>query len=356
MTFDPQVLYEVSRHYYELGRTQEQIAASLGISRSQVSRALKKAHDDGIVRITLVPPAADFASLRAEMMGRFGLADCVIIPGESVPLKMLAHNLGLAGADAVAGRVADGASLGVSWGATLSELAMALGARKPDPRRVTVVPLLGGQGQASRELQVNGIASRVASAFGGVNMLLHAPSMVDTAEAKHMLMRDSAIRQVVEAWDHLDVAVVGIGAFEPPSTLLDEGGFSAGDLSELTIAGAVGDVCMNFFDARGRQVSTPLADRLIGITFEQLLEVECVVAVAGGVNKAAAVVGALCSGIVDVLVIDDTTARAVMTGAAGTTGTTAVTGTTGTTGVTGTTGATGTTGTTDMNGEAFKCR
>ena len=53
MTFDPQPLYEVSRHYYELGRTQEQIAESLGISRSQVSRALKRALDDGIVRITL---------------------------------------------------------------------------------------------------------------------------------------------------------------------------------------------------------------------------------------------------------------------------------------------------------------
>ena len=315
MTFDPQLLYEVSRHYYELGRTQEQIAESLGISRSQVSRALKRALDDGIVRITLVPPAADFASLQEEMMSRFGLAGCVIIPGESVPPKMLAHNLGRAGAAAVADRAADGAALGVSWGATLSELAMALEARKPEPRRVTVVPLLGGQGQASRELQVSDIASRVAGAFGSgaTNMLLHAPSIVDTAEAKQMLMRDSTIRQVADAWTHLDIAVVGIGAFEPPSTLLEEGGFSADDLSELTAAGAVGDMCMNFFDARGRQVSIPLADRSIGISFEQLLEVECVVAVAGGANKAAAVAGALLSRIVNVLVIDDITARAVLT-------------------------------------------
>jgi deoxyribonucleoside regulator len=326
MSFDPQLLYEVSRHYYELGRTQEQIAASLGISRSQVSRALKRAHDEGIVRITLVPPSADFASLRAEMMGRFGLADCVIIPGESMPLKMLAHNLGIAGAAAVADRATDGAAIGVSWGATLSELAMALEARKPEPRRITVIPLLGGQGQASRDLQVNGIASRVASAFGGVNVLLHAPSTVDTAEAKQMLMRDSAIRQVVEAWNRLDLAIVGIGAFEPPSTLLAEGGFSENELSELKAAGAVGDMCMNFFDTRGRQVVTSLTDRLIGITFEQLLEVKCVVAVAGGVNKAAAVAGALRSRIIDVLVIDDTTARAVLTG------------------------------TTESKGEAFKCR
>ena len=60
MSFDPQLLYEVSRHYYELGRTQEEIAQSLGISRSQVSRAIKKARDEGIVVIKLVPPAGSF--------------------------------------------------------------------------------------------------------------------------------------------------------------------------------------------------------------------------------------------------------------------------------------------------------
>jgi len=315
MSFDPQLLYEVSRHYYELGRTQEEIAQSLGISRSQVSRAIKKARDEGIVVIKLVPPAGSFDALRHEMMATFGLSDCVIVGGEAVPMRMLTQNLGMAGADTLArhlGRLADGATLGVSWGATLRELANALEARRPDARQVCAVPLLGGLGQASRDLQVNDIASRIAEALGGSTILLHAPSVVDTPEAKQVLMGDSAIRRIVQAWDALDMAVVGIGCLVPPSTLLAEGGFTADELKALAEAGVVGDMCMNFFDIRGNYVVTPISGTLIGITFEQLRDVECVVAVAGGANKARAVLGALRTGIVDVLVIDDITARAVL--------------------------------------------
>jgi len=47
MAFDKRFLYEVAKHYYELEKTQSEIASSLGISRSQVSRALKRAKDAG---------------------------------------------------------------------------------------------------------------------------------------------------------------------------------------------------------------------------------------------------------------------------------------------------------------------
>ncbi|HPU76275.1 MAG TPA: helix-turn-helix domain-containing protein, partial [Bacillota bacterium] len=60
MGFDARLLYEVAYHYYELGKTQEEIAGALGVSRSQVSRAIKQAREEGIVVIKLVPPAADF--------------------------------------------------------------------------------------------------------------------------------------------------------------------------------------------------------------------------------------------------------------------------------------------------------
>lgn len=312
VTFDARLLYEVSRHYYELGKTQEQIAESLGISRSQVSRALKRALDDGIVVITLVPPVVDFGSLRDEMIRHFAISDCVIIPGEAVPGRMLTQNLGIAGADYLAENLEAGSTLGVSWGATLRELAVALEMGKPEPRRISVVPLLGGLGQASADLQVNDIASRVANAFGGTNMLLHAPSIVDTPQARNTIMSDSAIKQVALKWDHLDAAVVGVGCFKHPSTLLEDGGFSHEELTGLTDAGIVGDICINFFNLAGDYVSTCVGERFIGVNLEQLRTVKRVIAVAGGVNKASAVVGALRSGVVDVLVTDDITARTAL--------------------------------------------
>ena len=101
MGFDARLLYEVAYHYYELGKTQEEIAAALGVSRSQVSRAIKQAREEGIVVIKLVPPTADFGDIQDELCKRFGLRQCVVVSGEAGPSRLLTQNLGMAGARSV---------------------------------------------------------------------------------------------------------------------------------------------------------------------------------------------------------------------------------------------------------------
>lgn len=312
MAFDKRLLYEVAKHYYELDKTQSEIASSLGISRSQVSRALKRAKDLGIVAIKVIPPGLDFADLENELCSTFGLEEAVVISGKVGPSRLLTQSLGTAGARYLDENLRSGDVVGLSWGATLRELVAATGSIKPISREITVVPLLGGQGQASPDLQVNDIASRLAIAFGGSHRYLHAPSFVDTPEARNMMMNDSNIRNVASLWDSADVAVVGVGSFTPPSTLLEEGGFPPDELAELAGMGVVGDICMRFFDAQGEPVDTPLMERIIGASLDQLRSIDCVVAVAGGINKAASLLGALRTGAVDVLVTDDIAARRVL--------------------------------------------
>jgi DNA-binding transcriptional regulator LsrR (DeoR family) len=149
-------------------------------------------------------------------------------------------------------------------------------------------------------------------AFGGSHLYLHAPSFVDTPEARATMMNDSNIRNVADKWATADLAVMGIGCFVPPSTLLEEGGFPPDELIELAKMGVVGDICMRFFDVHGEPVDTPLGERIIGASLEQLKSIERVVAVAGGTNKAQAILGALRTGVADVLIIDDVAARRVL--------------------------------------------
>lgn len=312
MAFDERTLYEIARHYYELGKTQNEIAESLGISRSQISRALKQAQDKGIVVIHVIPPKFDFSDLEARLCSTFGLRDAVVILGSVGPSRLLIQNLGMAGAKYLDKTVKDGQVVGVSWGATLRELGAAINELKPHPRDILVIPLLGGQGQTSLDLQVNDIVSRVSMAFNGSHLFLHAPAFVDTPEVRAMILNDSNIKQVADRWATVDLVVMGIGCFIPPSTLLEEGGFPPDELAELTRKGVVGDMCMRFFDINGKRVDTSLDERIIGISLEQLKAVECVVAVAGGVNKAQAILGALRTGVVDVLITDDVTARKVL--------------------------------------------
>lgn len=53
---DLRLLTTVSRLYHERGLRQPQIAAQLDLSQATVSRLLKRAQDEGIVRITVGVP------------------------------------------------------------------------------------------------------------------------------------------------------------------------------------------------------------------------------------------------------------------------------------------------------------
>ena len=83
-------------------------------------------------------------------------------------------------------------------------------------------------------------------------------------------------------------------------------------LDRLEAAGAVGDILLRFFDAAGRPVRTEFDDQVIGLTLEQVRQVPLVIGVAGGLDKTPAITGALCGGLVDVIICDQPTAVAVL--------------------------------------------
>ena len=65
---------------------------------------------------------------------------------------------------------------------------------------------------------------------------------------------------------------------------------------------------LRFFDSEGRFVKTPLDDRVIGMTLEELAHVDRVIALAGGSSKTEAILGALRTGVIDILITDKFTA------------------------------------------------
>lgn len=312
MSPDKRLLYQIAYRYYELEHTQQQIAESLQMSRSQVSRALRQAREDGIVALRVIDPDLGHEDLEGDLRARFGLKDAVVVSGGREPAPFFIENLANAAARYVVSHLKEHAVLGLSWGATLREFAGALTFLRPAPLEITVVPMLGSLGQVTPDLQINELGVRVARALGGSNVFLHAPSFVDTPQARQAIISDSTIRNVVDLWRQISLAVVGIGTFRPPSTLLERGGFPDFELADLVKKKAVGDICMRFFDIDGAPVDAGLDGRIIGVTLAELKRITPVVAVAGGLNKAQAILGALRTGVIDVLVTDDGTAREVI--------------------------------------------
>ena len=300
------LLVTVADLYYLQDRTQAEIARALRISRPHVSRLLKRARETGIVSISVRPPFGLSTELAEELGKLFPLRDVRVISAGGAPLPRVAE----AAASYLASRIQRESVVGVSWGRTVRMIADVV---PSDPRRsVEVVPLVGGMGPVGDEIHANEIARRLASRLGGKYYVLNAPALAERANARAMLVRDPTVRGILERARKADVAVVGIGGMVASSTLVRVGYLKPDHLRRLRASGAVGDICSRFFGKDGAPCQSPLTDRVVGIELNDLRQLPWVVGAAVGTEKAPAILGALCGGYINVLVTDETTARAVL--------------------------------------------
>ena len=76
------LMTKVARLYHERGLRQQEIATSLHLSQARVSRLLKRAASEGIVRTVVVTPPGIHAELVDALEQRYGLIDAVVVDVE----------------------------------------------------------------------------------------------------------------------------------------------------------------------------------------------------------------------------------------------------------------------------------
>ena len=305
------LMTRVARLYYEQGLRQSEIAETIHLSQSTVSRLLKRAEQEQIVRITVSVPLGVYTDLEEALVATYGLRDAVVADcvrdddDESVQ-----RDIGGAAAYYVETTIENGECIGISsWSATLLAMVDAVH-QIPRAMGARVVQILGGASESPAKTHAVHLASQLATLVRGEVTYLTAPGIVGSKEARDILLNDSYVRGTMELFDKVTLALVGIGAVEPSPLLASSGNiFSPEEQAILREHGAVGDVLIHFFDSQGRPVNTPLDDRVIGMSLEQLKRVRRSVGVAGGKRKHEAIRGALEGGLINVLITDRFTAE-----------------------------------------------
>jgi DNA-binding transcriptional regulator LsrR (DeoR family) len=309
-TEDVRLMTKVARLYHEQGVRQPEIATRLNISQPRVSRLLKKAVDSGVVRTTVVTPRGVFAELEDALERRYGLVEVVIADaGDEDDEVTVGPALGAAAAYYLETTLRGGDRIGVSsWSSTLLATVDAMRPRTNHECEL-VVQVLGGLGQPSAQSRATHLVGRLVQVTGARAAYLPAPGLVATRETRKALMEEDSIRVAVDAFPTLSVLLVGIGSLLP-SPLLRASGNAVGvdDEAQLRRAGAVGDVCMRYFDAEGRAVATHLEERILGIDSTTLRAIPRRIGVAGGARKHEAIRASLLGGWVNTLVTDAATA------------------------------------------------
>jgi DNA-binding transcriptional regulator LsrR (DeoR family) len=306
------LMAKVARLYHVQGLRQVEITERLHIHQSTVSRLLKRAEREGIIRISFAAPTGLHADLEDALQTTFSLRDAIVV--DSIDDEdQIVRDLGAAAAFYLETTLRPTDVIGISsWSAALLALVESM---HPNPRAAGagVVQILGGIGNPGAEKHATQLTRRLAALVSGTATLLPAPGAVGSADAKRVMLRDRYVQQAVALFKSVTVALVGVGAVEPSKLLASSGNiFSPHELRQLSRRGTVGDICLRFFDADGRPVETALNDRVISMELEMLRRVPRVVGIAGGRRKTAAIRGALAGRWINVLITDRGTAERLL--------------------------------------------
>ncbi|KAA3664627.1 MAG: sugar-binding transcriptional regulator [Chloroflexi bacterium] len=304
------LMTRVARMYYEDDMRQSEIAKQLGLSQATISRLFKKAKEEGIVRISVNVPQGVFSELEEEIIAKFNLRDAIIVDCVHENEQMILRDIGAAAAYYVETTVKPNEVIGLSsWSSTLLAMVDAMHQipRKPDVR---VVQVLGGIGNPSAEIHAARLTTRFAKLVNGTATFLSAPGIVGSEQSLQVLLEDQYIQDAMNLFNEVSLALVGIGAVEPSELLADSGNiFSNEELDILRGKGAVGDILLRFFDDMGQPVQTSFDHRVVSMTLPQLRNADRAVGVAGGKRKFNAILGALRSENINILITDCFTAK-----------------------------------------------
>ncbi len=307
------LLAKVAHLYYVQGQNQSQIARQLYLSQATISRLLKRALEEEVVRISVSMPPGVYAEREEQLRKRFELKEAIVVDCTPESDEAIQRATGAAAAFYVENTLKKDEIVGLSsWSETL--LAM-VDAMHPLPRQldVQVVQILGGVGHPDAEFHAARLMDRFARLSHSKTTFLSAPGVVGSGDSQRVLADDPFVNEALRLFDRVTMALVGIGSVEPSKLLTSSGNiFSATELDMLREKGAVGDICLRFFDPDGAPVQTPLNDRVMGISLDQIKTVERTVGIAGGRRKYAAIRGALEGRLINVLITDRDTAERLL--------------------------------------------
>ncbi|MBW9113529.1 sugar-binding transcriptional regulator [Rhizobium cauense] len=309
------LISRVAQMYHIEGRRQADIAQHLRLSQATVSRMLKRAEAEDIVRTTVIPPVGTYSDLEQALREKYQLPEAVVVECSEDRDGAIMARIGEAAAHLLEVTLTPGEIIGVSsWSQTIFKMVENIHPQKSANAKY-VVQTLGGMGDPSVQTHATQLTTRLARLTGAEPKLLPVQGVTSSREAKLLMQTDPFVRETIDLFGAITLAIVGIGAVEPSELLARSGNiFSSRELADLAEAGAVGDISLRFFDKEGRGVKTPLDERVIGLPLEDLNRVDRVIALAGGSKKTAAISGALRIGVIDTLITDKFTAQRLVAG------------------------------------------
>ncbi len=307
---DLTILTEIAAAYYLEEETQESLSRKYHMSRAKIGRLLRQAREEGIVEIAVRTHPSLSLRLEQEFVKRFGV-DRVLIAADNRDPDAQRSALANLVANYLDKTLLDGMIVAVGMGRNVGAVADNIFA--PTQKAVTFVSAIGGSLRAGEFMNPDHISRRLASRFGGESETLYAPALVANPDIRAALLKNDTIKQTLDRARRADIALIGVGDLSEDSNMVRMGWFSPQEIVEARLSGTIGDLMgYDFIDIEGNQSRTPMQGRIIGLTVGELGRIPNVIAIASENTKAAGILGALRTGVVNTLATSSANAHTVL--------------------------------------------
>lgn len=291
--------------YYIKDFTQTEIAKIFGVSKMTISRMLQKAREEDIVKIKIDFPYEFNEKLQEEFIKQFSLKDAFI--AKNIANEDIKSLLGRVGAYSLNFYLRNHDILGVGGSETLAYFAKNI--KTANHKIDCVVQLMGALEGTVTPYNSLSLTQTFTDRFKVQGYFFSAPARIEQPEIRNLLLNNSQIKRTMDLWGKCTLAIVGIGAVK---NNLPRYFLSIDEFNNLKSIGAVGDILGKFFDINGQLVSSKLQSQILSIALEDLRKINRVIAVAGGEIKVEAILGALHTGVIDILITDEDTALKIL--------------------------------------------
>ena len=306
---DERLIYKVCSLYYQDDMNQQEVGDFLGVSRSSVLRMLQKGKELGIVTIELHNPRFyDYGNMEKKLERAYGLKDVLIVENSVLDTRQEAASYMFGSAsDYLYSFFKDGDRIGVAMGNTLNNVVSTN--KTYDGKDLMFVALEGSISRITvdgTDVQGNELARKFAEKFGGTYTQFLSPAVFSDWKVLDFFMKEKAVNYILDEFKDLNVVVVGIGVPDGTEHTLDKAGYmTASERRTLVEYGAVGDMCLQFYDKDGNTEQFRFFnDRVAAMRLEDVRKVPSKIGIAGGERKVDAVVSAIRGGYINILITD----------------------------------------------------
>ncbi|GAA2179867.1 sugar-binding domain-containing protein [Brooklawnia cerclae] len=303
-------MIEVAHLYWTDGAKIDEIADRLRLSRSTISRILSRAREEGVVTFHVHDGSE---TLCEHLAHAFGVSAVVIPTPEGTPPRARVDTVIRAAASTLTDHLTSGVGLAVSWGTMADALARCFHSDGLEGLRLVHAhgpgdSRGGGYATASDSL------GRLATACNGISLPLPLPAFFDSAATRRMVFEEGAIRRLLWTRNHAHVLVASVGALggRQPGDLYRGAHLSTRECTELVREGVVGDVAGRLLRADGTSTEIPANERSTAMTVHELRSIPVRIVIAHDPSSVPVLEAALKAQIPTHLVVDGTTARALL--------------------------------------------